>query len=97
MEFVEVGIGILLVFLCVFIGMAGMAVLTSSGKEKIAKDAYDLGYERGRQEEREIALNAIDKYSKQLKESVENIFEQKHEDFRVFDKIAEEIKGDAEC
>ena len=96
MEFVEVGIGILLVFLCVFIGMAGMAALSSGGKEKIAKDAYDLGYERGRQDERKIALDAIEKYSKRFKESVENIFEQKHEDLKAFDKIAEEIKGDAE-
>lgn len=97
MNFVEVEVNVLLILVFALMCMCLIAAISSSGKEKVAKDAYDLGYEMGRQAERKIALNAIDKYTKQLKESVENIFEQKHEDFIVFDKIAEEIKEDAKC
>lgn len=96
MEFVEVGIGILLVFLCVFIGMAGMAVLTSSGKEKIAKDAYDLGYERGRQAEKENVAEIIRKFAECNDDCKTNFYYGQGCNACFWNTIIKKIKGDPE-
>ena len=97
MEFVEVGIGILLVFLCVFIGMCGMAVLSSGGKEKVAKDAYDLGYERGRQAEKENVVEIIRSFAECNDECKTNFYYNQGCKACFWNTIIKKVKGDPEC
>lgn len=52
-------------------GMLHMAAIASKEYKNITIDAYNRGYEMGRQAEKEKALNAIDKFIERLKGGAE--------------------------
>jgi len=94
MAIVEVGIDILLICCVCFISMCCFAAVLSSGREKLAKDAYDLGYERGRQAER-VNVEEIIRTFAECNEDCKSTFQNCN--VCIWNRIIKKIKGDAEC
>ena len=93
MNFVEVEVNVLLILAFALMCMCLIAAISISGKEKIAKDAYELGYERGRQAEKINLVADLEKYS------VDIYFESREcwERCIYLDTAKKIVKGDPEC
>ena len=93
MNFVEVEVNVLLILLFALMCMCLIAAISSSGKEKIAKDAYELGYERGRQAEKINLVADLEKYSVDIYSEAGECWER----YVYLDTVKKIVKGEAEC
>lgn len=53
------------------VGLGTMALAGAAGYEEGVNDAYDFGYEKGMQAQKEKDLNTIDEFEKRLKGGAE--------------------------
>ncbi len=79
-----------------------MAAMSIKGKEDAVTDAYKLGYEIGKKAEKERVFKAIDEFAERLKDISIKDKPLSSDDYGCatygdINKIAEEMKGGAEC